>query len=440
MTCSPVSRRGLLRAGLTGGIGLCFGRGARASKASAAESARITEVEAHPVQIDRIYTTKVAPAGGHPGGKEASRFLLLELKTEDGLRGIGELSDVEDAWDMPPVEDVRGRLRKLLVGTNAAERRRTVEQLRSALPEDWHRELKRLLVTAVDMALLDLAGRALSVPAYELLGGRCRTRLPISWVAFIRETAFLQQEVEEKVRAGFRAFKLKVGEDFEADCEHVRAIRRVAGPENHLRVDASGSWGTREAVERIRRLAALGVDAVETPIRAASRTIAKEHPGRVNNDVERVAKMLATVREAVPVPLIEHVVDFSDAFALALAEHKSVDTFNVAVSQAGGVERARRLIHAGEAAGIGVLLGSTVELGPGTAAALHVGAASRGVTVPSDLVGPGLLEDDVVTEPFDYDGRGRLTVPTGPGLGVSLDPGKLRRYRSGVSNGTDEPE
>ena len=76
-----------------------------------------------------------------------------------------------------------------------------------------------------------------------------------------------------------------------------------------------------------------------------------------------------------------------------------------------------------------VLLGSTVELGPGTAAALAVGLASRAVTEACDLVGPGLLTDDIIAPPLAYD-SGHLTAPPHHGLGIALDREKMRKYEA----------
>ena len=74
-----------------------------------------------------------------------------------------------------------------------------------------------------------------------------------------------------------------------------------------------------------------------------------------------------------------------------------------------------------------MLLGSTVELGIGTAAALHLGIASKGVTVSSDLIGPGLLADDVTAPRLAYQ-NGHLRAPRGIGLGVDLDPALVKKY------------
>ena len=339
---------------------------------------------------------------------------------------------------MPAPEHLRQHLSTWLVGTDADERATVVESTAVAMPAAWHGQLRRMLSTAIDMAFVDLVGRRFDLPAYELFGGRRHLHLPISWVAFIRETSDLESDVRGKVRKGFRAFKLKVGQDFADDCERVSAIRRIIGTGGYLKVDASGSWEEQEAIENIRRLTALGANAVETPLQAASRSLARERPEVVSRNADSAAVAIARVRRAVSAKIIEHVVDFSDEFALALIRHGSVDMFNVVVSQAGSLSCARRLMHLAEAAGLQVLLGSTVELGPGTAAALHVGVASRAVTATSDLVGPGLLEDDVIQIPFAYD-NGRLSVPRRSGLGVTLDAEKLRRYHVARPGAAEQP-
>ena len=98
-----------------------------------------------------------------------------------------------------------------------------------------------------------------------------------------------------------------------------------------------------------------------------------------------------------------------------------MDAFNVAPVQAGSLHRAQRLSQLAAAAGVPVLLGSTVELGIGTAAAVHLGVATKAVCSPSDLVGPGLLASDVVAPRLTYQ-QGCLHAPSGPGLGVELIP------------------
>ena len=85
------------------------------------------------------------------------------------------------------------------------------------------------------------------------------------------------------------------------------------------------------------------------------------------------------------------------------------------------------MIHTAQTAGISALLGSTVEMGPGTAAFVHLAVAAENITVSSDLVSPGLLVDDVCKSPFEYE-DGTLRPFAGPGLGVELDEEKMEQW------------
>jgi muconate cycloisomerase len=280
-----------------------------------------------------------------------------------------------------------------------------------------------LLSASVDLALLDLNGKRLGAPVYELLGGRCREAVACSWVSYLRPAELLADEIRRKLGEGYTEFKLKAG-DIELDLERARIFREVAGDEVFLRVDASGLWEEEEAVENIRRLAELGVQAVETPIAAASRVRGLDDPETVGAEA---AMALARVRKATGVAQIEHVGDFPDSFALALVEHGAVDVFNVIPAQTGSFHRAQRLIHLAEQAGLSAMLGSTVELGPGTSGSVHLATACPAVSVPSDLVGPGFLVGDVVAAPLQY-AHGTLVPTEAPGLGVELDRQRLTQF------------
>ena len=360
----------------------------------------------HRVAVPRIYTTKVAPAGGHGDGKRGSEYVLIEMIADEGAVGLGEISDVEPEWGSVSWDAVGDTIVDTVLGRSADHRDEAIEAVKSELPDTLHRELLTAIPAAIESAMLDVVARTYGVPVYELLGGAHRSRLAVSWVAYIRGTEELEAEIKAKVDDGFVAFKLKVGEDHALDLERVKLTRALAGPDTHIRLDASGEWEEPDAIEAIGELASVGADAVETPIRAAARTIAKNTPEEVADHADDVAAALARVKAGVSISIIEHVSDFDDRFALALAAQGAVDVFNVVPCQAGGPSRAMRLIHVAEAAGIDVLLGSTVELSPGTAMSLHVGLAGRGVKVASDLVGPGLLEGDVCVDPLTYTNGG----------------------------------
>jgi muconate cycloisomerase len=111
-------------------------------------------------------------------------------------------------------------------------------------------------------------------------------------------------------------------------------------------------------------------------------------------------------------------------FALECVRAGAVDVFNIALCGCGGIYRALQVAAVARAAEVPCLLGSTLELWPGTAAQAHFGAAISSLGFPSDLVGPLMYQTDVVRRPWSYSG-GALAVPRSPGLGVELDYGLL---------------
>ena len=393
---------------------------------------RIEQIRIRQVAVARAYATSAADRLEEGEATAASTYQIIELITDDGTVGLGEVSDIAGRMQPPTPDDLTDLLRPALVGAEITEWRRARDSAAAAVPGEWHPEYRGLVRFGVEIALLDLAGKHYGAPVYELLGGRVQDRLEVSWVAYIRggepadaEVASLEEEVGEKVAEGFRAFKLKVGADHARDRERIRALRALA-PDAYFKVDASGVWEEAEAIEKLRDMAEWGVDACESPIVAVNRSVANDDPERINVRADEAALALARVRASAPMEIIEHVADLSDGFSTALLRHRAVDVVNVIPSQGGGILRGQRLIHAAETAGVRVLLGSTIEMGPGTAAFLHLGVTSRAVSVPSDLVSPGLLVDDIVTPRFAFS-AGTLSPSGGAGLGVSLDEAAMAR-------------
>ena len=400
---------------------------------------KIRAIRVREVSVPRIYDTYAADPGQLQAGDEhgRSRYQIIELHTDDGLTGLGEISDIYDRMAPTTAGETAQRLAQVLVGGEMARWRPLLAEVAQSLPRHIHPELRGLTLFGVEIAMLDLVGKRYSAPLYEILGGRVRDRVPVSWVAYLRghvplaeELEALSAEVEAKVREGLRAFKLKVGEDPERDAARVRRVRQLAGPQAHIKVDASGAWSHRQAVDQLRQLAAAGANSCETPVEAVSRAVANDDPERINSRADEAAASLARVRAASPIPLIEHVADLGDVFCAALVRHRAVDAVNVIPSQGGGLLRGLQLIHTAQTGGIPALLGSTIELGPGTAAFAHLGVAAANVSWPSDLVSPGLLVDDVIDRPFQF-AAGGLAPPDGPGLGVVLDEERMARWEVG---------
>lgn len=399
---------------------------------------KITDLRVREVSVPRIYETYVAdPQNLQPDTDHTrSVYQILEFITDTGSIGLGEISDIDKRMKPLSPNAMCDLLAETIKGTDITNWRSTYDRVVKSLSSTYHPELRSLTLFGVEIALLDLVGKKYNAPLYELFGGRYHTHVDISWVAYLRgdmsletELDALGEEIKEKRSEGFRAFKLKVGEDHERDIARIRLFREITGPEAYLKVDASGAWEIEEAIQKLKDVADAGANACETPISDAGRALANDNPDQINNRADDVAKSLARVRTSSPIAIIEHVADFDDRFLTALMRHQAVDVINVIPSQSGGILRANRLIQTAEAAGVPALLGSTIEMGPGTAAFVHLAVASKNLTVPSDLISPGLLVDDICKEPFQFK-NGTLHPFEKPGLGVELDEEKMEEWQA----------
>lgn len=367
---------------------------------------KIKSLKLHPVAVERQYGTVIATEGGKARRTvKKSFFYFLELATDNGLTGWGELSDVEPG-DLPKNAGEYGELlAAFMVGRSPFDVQRMHREFREHFDVRGS-GLAQAAGCALDMALYDLAGKATGRPVYELLGGAVRREVQVSWVAYIREELdLIREEIRQRVAEGFTAFKLKVGVNIDLDEQRLAIAREVAGKDASIKLDANEGWSVAEAPKFIRRLNKYRLAGVETPV-------PREKPADI-----------AAVRKQVEVPILEHVSD--PTYGLALLKADAVDVFNIATTGAGGIWPARALVSLAEAGKVGVLIGSTVELGLGTLAQLHLAATVPNLTLPSDLIGPGMYKNDVLTRPLRYR-AGKLDIPSGPGLGGEIDRAKLR--------------
>ncbi|MBO9607859.1 MAG: hypothetical protein J7639_17990 [Paenibacillaceae bacterium] len=374
----------------------------------------IVNVNVYDFHTQRVHTTQAAALGGKEhrvGGVTASDFAIVELRGDDGSVGYGEISDIPDTMLSPAgvqanAAYLQAYLREQLIGRDAAQ----FESLLAAYPDPALVDLRTdgtvydILGCGVDMALLDLLVNREGAPISARFGPRLRNEVKVSWVIFIRDPELIEAEVETKVREGFHAFKLKVGINAKDDEERLRIVRRMAGDDAHIKIDANSGWSFDEAVDNMRRLEKYNPAGIETPIPYL--------------DVEGKARL----KRKIGTPVIEHVNTL--AFGEALVAQRAVDVFNLCPAGSGGLLKARRILDLAREEGIPCLLGSTVEAGLGTAAQLQLAAGAEPLTWPSDLVGPQLYVNDYIKETFSYS-DGWLRIPDGPGWGVTVDRSKL---------------
>ena len=337
-------------------------------------------------------------------------LVIVRVLFSDGISGIGEATTIGGlAYGEQSPEGIKltidTYLTPLLLGTEASNVQAAMRRLSSAQGNSFAK-------SALETALLDAQGQRLGLPVHALLGGAVRESLPVLWTLASGDAARDVEEALALVEARrHRVFKLKIGSRALADdIAHVQAIRRGLGDDVMLTVDINQAWDEATAVRGIAALEAAGVGLIEPPVSRRNR---------------RALGRLAA-RFDVPIMADEAIHDAVDAFDLAA--DGAADVYALKISQAGGLWPTLRAAAVADAAGIGIYGGTLLEGSVGSMAAAHVFAACPQLAWGTELFGPLLLKDDVVTQRPSYSDF-ELQVPQTPGLGVQLDADKLAFYR-----------
>lgn len=340
---------------------------------------------------------------------------IIELYTDEGVIGLGEVTSVEQAIV------ARDMIFPRLIGADPMNLEecfaRCVPQL-----ETIHNLQDTLLLRAfggVEIALWDIKGKALGVPVYVLLGGQTRSevafseyfalRMPSAGVAGestpLEVARFCAAMREEH---GSTVFEGKVGvTDLSTEVEMVREIRAAVGQEATLRLDANMAWPVNVARTALRQLEPYDIANIEDPV----------GPFRE----------MAKLRQHSAIPFSSHIPD------VQLAVEQGVpDTLVINLTSLGGIRETLKLIAACELFGIGFWFYSG-DTGVATAAYMQVTAALPYLTQPHQSLLRWYTDDVIEGGPMQPE-NGVIKVPDGPGLGVELDPAALARCKERFEN------
>jgi L-alanine-DL-glutamate epimerase-like enolase superfamily enzyme len=369
---------------------------------------RITRLEAIPVRVPLKpgMVTKTAHGDHH-----TSDYVIVKLHTDAGLVGLGEAT-VSALWSGETSKSCVAALDDLigpaLVGADPSQ----ITAIRGKM--DFLIKLNPFTKAAVEMALWDIAGKALGVPVYQLLGGKVREVIPTKMMIGAFELPRVRSLAEQFLSWGVRCLKVKVGLDLAGDLARVETVRNVAGPDIPITVDANCGWNVTTARVALDRLCAFDLLIAEQPIA----------PG----DTEAMASLRQS--GGIPIMADESVFTLADAWNVLRAH--AADVISIYPGKNGGIAASIEIAQMAAAAGIPCHVGSNLELGIGSAAMLHLACAVKNIEsemYPADILGPHYHESDLLAEPLDlsFDGA---RVPTGPGLGVALDEQQLERFRA----------
>jgi L-alanine-DL-glutamate epimerase-like enolase superfamily enzyme len=345
---------------------------------------------------------------GGGGTHDRSPFLLVRLRGE-GIEGLGEVSGTY-LWSGEGFETAEAAVKNVLapwlVGMDLSP-----NSVRIAMDKalaGFH-----FTKAGIEMSCWDALGKALGTSISTMLGGAIRSTVPskfsISGVDPDQAAAIAQSAWE----AGFRKFKVKVGTGLARDLERVAAVRKSLGANVSLGVDANGGWTLGEARRALGPLEELGVCAVEQPLTAGN--------------LHEIAILRA--HSSIPVLLDESVWSAQDV--ATLSRLGAADAVNIYVGKAGGILGALDAVRVAQSVGIGATMGSNLELGVGHAAIMHVLSLSNGFdleTYPPDIAAPMYYVADLVEPGFEIE-DGKVPVPVGPGLGITLNEEAVARFR-----------
>lgn len=337
-----------------------------------------------------------------------SENLVVKVVTDSGVVGFGE----GIARQYVTGEVMKSSLRFLqdhlipeLNGFHPSEPPDLIEALAELLSED-NRAQAPAACCALELAILDAAGKTWSQSVAQMLGGGDQPLIYSAVIPMMSYPSF--HRLLHLIRDMEMSFvKIKVGN--ERDTEILSLAREILGHEVDLRVDANGAWSSEEAGKRIAAMMAYGISAVEQPV-----------PKEDILGLKRVS-------EQVEIPVIVDESLCLERDAKKLVSLDACQVFNLRLSKCGGILAANRLYEIGRKKAIAAQLGCQVgETGILSAAGRQL-AATRKLLYLEGSYSSYLLKDDIVNEPVEF-GPGGVAQPlAGHGLGVSVNEETLQR-------------
>ena len=277
--------------------------------------------------------------------------------------------------------------------------------------------------TAADLALHDIVGKALNIPVCKLIGGSYTDKIALHWPIGIGAPKEIEEEVLKGMAAGYKAVKMKVGNDAKQDIEMVKTVREAVGPDVAIVVDANQAYDVKRAIRIIRQMEKYDIQRVEQPVHY------------------RDLDGMAMVRRAVEVPIGACESAITPQDIIQIIKKEAADFLNFKVMRSGGFYPSKAIVQMATAAGIfcagSTMLGmgielaadahfaaSTIALGP-SPYRFH-GIASGILKLFNAVDSSGITRDIVNGTPTIANGF--LTVPKAPGLGITLNKENLNSY------------
>lgn len=323
--------------------------------------------------------------------------IILKMTTDNGIVGYGEAVPDEhvtgETW-----ESTYAVLKHQLVPAIIGENPMAFETI--------HEKMNQIIKdvpaakAAIDIACFDIAGKALQVPVYQLLGGRYHDKFPITHVLSIGTPEHMAEEAAKRVEMGYTSFKMKVGTEVARDVARIKAVRERVGEDIAIRVDVNQGWrNASTTLQGLRALKNLNIDWLEQPVNS--------------EDIDGMVEIKS--KSDVPLMIDEGLRGIREM--REIIAKRAADKVNIKLMKCGGIYPAMKLAIMAEMAGIECQIGSMVESSVGSAAGFHV-AFSKKIMTSVELTGPLKFSKDIGNLYYDVP---FICLTEKKGLGVDVD-------------------
>jgi L-alanine-DL-glutamate epimerase-like enolase superfamily enzyme len=361
----------------------------------------ISGIETVALRIPFNPGSRSAASAWGPKGLHAVDSLLVKVTTDQGIDGWGE----SFGFSGVPVTKlaIDAVITPLCIGHDASQIAALMRELQDNLAVFGRGGPFTHGLSAIDIALWDIAGKAAGAPLHRLLGGGCADLACYASLDAYSDPDLVRRAVRKALDAGFSAVKLH-----ERDLAVVRAGRQEAGPDARLMIDVNAAWTVRQAQTMAEALREVGPTWLEEPVWPPE-----------NYDGLRQVRHAGGIAVAAGenVPTLWDFVRLFDAGA--------VDFVQPSPAKMGGVTELNKVFTAAAVSNVTVMPHSFYD-GPGLLAAIHATAAL------------GTADSMIEWRYFDLEATvygdaltlksGRISVPQGPGLGMDPNPDVICTY------------
>lgn len=348
------------------------------------------------------------------------RICIVKVTSDDGTTGWGE--------GYGPAEIIKtgiNHIAPILIGENPLENEILWHKMYQKTLDFARRGVLVASISAIDVALWDLKGKALKQPVSVLMGGQHRKKvIPYATGLYFSKsdnlTEKLVKEAKIYVKKGFKAVKMKVGLSVSQDIRMVKAIREAIGDDVKLMIDSNHAYSLREATLLARAVEKYDIGWFEEPV----------SPEYYHQYRELRAKTT--------IPIAGGECEYLRYGFQTLIENDCVDILQVDICGAGGLSEAKRISTLANTKGIEIV---PHVWGTGIAfnAALHFISNLEpipGRFYPSDIYVEYDRSENKIREMLTFPSikmqDGYINIPQGSGLGIEVDENAVREFSSEI--------